>query len=168
VQAISAREQPPSPPATDDIARDLYALVVHLHKNCTGDLFQAIGELDLTMTQTKLLGKLEQVEGELSLNDAALMLAISLPAVSRAVDELVRREMVARHEDHDDRRMKRIRLTETGATVIRRVNAARLSGMRQFTASLTAEERADLRTALELLLARPDVAACRPQAGDLT
>lgn len=160
---MSVREQLPEPGISDDLARDLYALVVYLHKTCTGDLFEAIGELDLTITQTKLLGKLEQIEGDCSLKDAAQVLGISLPAVSRAVEDLVRRDMVERHEDLGDRRMKRIRLTQTGATVIRRVNAARLSGVQQFACTLSEEDRTALRGALRLLLARAEVAACRPE-----
>ena len=40
-------------------AGDLYALVVFLHKNCNSDLFEAMGVLELTMTQIKLLHQLE-------------------------------------------------------------------------------------------------------------
>lgn len=150
------------------LAADLYALVVYLHKNCTADLFEALGALDVTMSQTKLLQRLEHADGELTLKQAAEMLLLSLPAVSRAVDDLVRRGMVERHEDVEDRRMKRIRLTETGRALIGKLNGARLQGLEEFTTTLQADERDALVGALEQLLKRPDVAVCRPEGRPTT
>jgi DNA-binding MarR family transcriptional regulator len=148
---------------TTDLAQDLYALVVFLHKNCNSDLFEAVGALELTLTQIKLLHHLEDAAREMTLKDAADSVLISLPAASRTVDDLVRRGFVERHEDAEDRRMKRISLAEPGRAVIRRLNAARLSGLEQFTETLTAAERGQLAGALSKLLEREDVAACRPE-----
>jgi DNA-binding MarR family transcriptional regulator len=145
------------------LAADLYALVVYLHKNCTADLFEALGALDVTMSQTKLLQKLEHADGELTLKQAAEMLRLSLPAVSRAVDDLVRRGMVERHEDVEDRRMKRIELTDTGRAIISKLNGARLQGLEEFTQTLNDDERRALVGALTELLQRPDMAVCRPE-----
>jgi DNA-binding MarR family transcriptional regulator len=149
--------------ATTDLAKDLYALVVFLHKNCNSDLFEAVGALELTLTQIKLMHHLEDASRELTLKEAADSVLISLPAASRTVDDLVRRGFVARHEDSEDRRMKRISPTEAGRAVIRRLNAARLSGLEQFTETLTEAERVQLSEALSKLLDREDVAACRPE-----
>ena len=145
------------------LAADLYALVVYLHKNCNSDLFEAVGALELTLTQIKLLHHLEDAERPLTLKHAAELVHVSLPAASRMVDELVRREFVERHEDAEDRRMKRVHLTDAGRAVIRRLNAARLAGLQQFVESLTDDERRKLAAALSTLLQRTDVAACRPE-----
>jgi DNA-binding MarR family transcriptional regulator len=59
--------------------------------------------------------------------------------------------------------MKRVGLTDPGRSVIRRLNAARLTGLEQFTHGLSKSERQALARALALLLERPDVAACRPE-----
>jgi DNA-binding MarR family transcriptional regulator len=169
VQATTAEDvtQPqassPATPARDDLASDLYALVVFLHKNCNNDLFEAMGLLGLTMTQIKLLHQLEMATHELTLKEAAESVLLSLPAASRTVDDLVRRQMVERHEDSEDRRMKRVTLTEGGRSVIRRLNAARLTGLEQFTENLNDDERRLLAGALAKLLEREDVAACRPE-----
>jgi DNA-binding MarR family transcriptional regulator len=146
-----------------DLAGDLYALVVFLHKNCNSDLFAAVGELELTLTQIKLLHHLDGADRELTLKEAAELVLVSLPAASRTVDDLVRRGFVERHEDVADRRMKRVSLTEAGRSIIRRLNAARLSGLQQFTETLTDAERQMLAQALLKLLERDDVAACRPE-----
>ena len=59
--------------------------------------------------------------------------------------------------------MKRISLTEAGRTASRRLNAARLNGLQRFTENLNENERSKLATALEALLQRDEVAACRPE-----
>lgn len=145
------------------LAADLYALVVFLHKNCNSDLFEAMGALELTITQIKLLHQLELAPRELTLKEAAELVPVSLPAASRTVDDLVRRGMVMRHEDVEDRRMKRISLTQSGRAVIRTLNASRLSGFEQFIQTLNDDERRTLAGALGELLQRPDVAICRPE-----
>ena len=151
---------------TESLGADLYALIVFLHKNCNSDLFEALGTLDLTFTQIKLLHHLEDVDRELTLKEAAEAVLVSLPAASRTVDDLVRRGFVVRNEDTEDRRMKRVRLTDEGRSVSLRLNAARLSGMRTFTSTLTKSERQNLQRALTQLLAREEIAACRPAGGE--
>jgi DNA-binding MarR family transcriptional regulator len=152
--------------AKTDLAGDLFALVVYLHKNCNSDLFEAMGALELTITQIKLLHHLEDAPRALTLKEAAELVLVSLPAASRTVDDLVRRGFVERHEDTEDRRMKRVTPTEAGRAVIRRLNAARLIGLEQFSQSLNQVERHELAEALAQLLRRPDVAACRPERAD--
>jgi DNA-binding MarR family transcriptional regulator len=157
----------PAPVATETdvgLAGDLYALVVFLHKTCNPDLFEAIGTVELTLSQIKLLHHLEGQPREITLKEAAEAVHVSLPAASRMVDDLVRRGFAQRREDQDDRRMRRVCLTDGGRTVIRRLNAARLSRLEQLVTTLTTDERRSLAEALSLLLERPDVAACRPEA----
>ena len=155
-----------APVAIPDLAQDLYALVVFLHTNCNADLFEAVGALELTLTQIKLLQQLENSDRELTLKEGAELVHVSLPAASRMVDELYRRGFVERHEDATDRRMKRVGLTDSGRSVIRRLNAARLNGLQQFAQTLTDAERRKLAAALSKLLERDDVAACRPEGLD--
>jgi DNA-binding MarR family transcriptional regulator len=175
IPAVGALGATPSPPTSPDpaapgatppdatLAGDLYALVVFLHKNCNADLFEAVGTLDLSLSQIKLLHHLEDQPRELSLKEAAELVHVSMPAASRMVDDLVRRGFAQRREDEDDRRMRRVCLTDGGRTAIRRLNAARLTGLEQFTATLAAPERTSLATALARLLERDDIAVCRPE-----
>jgi DNA-binding MarR family transcriptional regulator len=153
----------PAPASPSSLATDLYALVVFLHKNCNADLFEAMGVLELGMTQIKLLHQLEDAPRELTLKELAERIALSLPAASRTIDDLVRRGFVERHEDEDDRRMKRVSVTDRGRHVIRKLNSARLNGLEQFTQTLNDDERRALGDALQVLLRRPDVAVCRPE-----
>jgi DNA-binding MarR family transcriptional regulator len=139
---------------------------MYLNKNCNSDLFEAVAALELSLTQIKLLHFLEDARDELTLKQAGGLVHVSLPAASRMVDDLVRRGLVERNEDLEDRRMKRVRVTDTGRAVIRRLNAARLSGLEQFTGGLSDGERLALAQALDRLLARPDVAECRPEVAE--
>ena len=59
--------------------------------------------------------------------------------------------------------MKRVCLTDAGRAVSQRLNAARLSGLSQFTQTLSEDERRSLSQALNRLLTRAEVAACRPE-----
>jgi DNA-binding MarR family transcriptional regulator len=167
VQLIAASTQPiPEPAAprrSEDLAVDLYAVVMFMHRTCNADLLEALGELELTLTQIKFLAYLEDTEDEVTLKRAAELAHVSLPGASRMVDDLVRRGFVERREDPEDRRMKRVRVTESARAVIRRINAARLSGLEEFTRSLSDSERRALSTALDELLKRPEVAACMPE-----
>jgi DNA-binding MarR family transcriptional regulator len=151
------------PSDTTTLARDLYAFVVFVHKNCNSDLFEAIGAVDLSLTQIKLLHHLEDQPREISLKEAAELVHVSMPAASRMVDDLVRRGFALRREDDEDRRMKRVCLTEDGRAVSRRLHAARLNGLEQFTETLTPPERRALADAVSKLLEREDIAACRPE-----
>jgi DNA-binding MarR family transcriptional regulator len=58
--------------------------------------------------------------------------------------------------------MKRVKITDAGRSVTRRLNAARLAGFQHFADSLTEAERAALSPALQVLLKRLEIAACRP------
>jgi DNA-binding MarR family transcriptional regulator len=160
---VQVSSEPASAPPQSELAADLYALIVFVHKNCNADLFAAVGELELTLTQIKLLHHLEDADRALTLKEAAELVLVSLPAASRTVDDLVRRGYVERHEDEDDRRMKRVRPTDDGRSVIRRLNAARLTGLEQFAETLTDTERRKISAALAQLLERDEVAACRPE-----
>jgi DNA-binding MarR family transcriptional regulator len=169
--STDATARPASAPQTDDhaveaddqaveIAGGLYAVISHLHKNCTPGLFEAVGMLDLTLTQIKLLHHLDDAPDALTLTAAAEAVLVSMPAASRTVDDLVRRGYVERQEDRDDRRMKRIRITADGRAVVRRLNAARVNGLEQFAATLTPSERLVVSEAITALLERPEIAAC--------
>lgn len=153
-----------NPADTGHLAADLYAFMAYLLKSCNSDLFEAIGTVELSLTQIKLLHHLEVMPGELTLKEASELVHVSMPAASRMVDDLVRRGLAQRREDDDDRRMKRVCLTDAGRTVIRDLNAARLNRLEQVVSGMTDVERRPLAQALAVLLERDEVAACRPEA----
>ena len=70
--------------------------------------------MELTLTQIKLLHQLEDADQRVTLKEAAELVDAVAPAASRTVDDLVRRGFVERHEDVEDRRMKRVSLDPRG------------------------------------------------------
>jgi DNA-binding MarR family transcriptional regulator len=153
---------PPAPTTAPDLARDVFAVVGYLLKASSQDVFSAVGELDLSLTQIKLLHLLDAEEC-VGLKELGDRIALSLPAASRAIDDLHQRGLVERRENEADRRMKSVQITPAGSEVVRRLNEARLSFLEQFAASLTETQRRRLSSALAPVVARSEVAACRPQ-----
>jgi DNA-binding MarR family transcriptional regulator len=159
VQATAAK------PATDrrKLTRDMYALASFLMRTANLGTFNAIAELDLSFTQIKALCALETDGEGRSVKALADSLGLSLPATSRAVDGLYERGLVGREEDSEDRRMKRVRLTDAGRKVPLALNEARLSALAELMSSLGEEEASALEHALQMILdSRADIAAYRP------
>jgi DNA-binding MarR family transcriptional regulator len=131
-----------------DLAAELLDLWSHLMRGSSQQMFAILGELDLTMTQMKTLGMLDDCIEEVSVKELSERLGLSLPATSRTVDGLLRRGLLSRHEDAVDRRMKRVRLTDEGRAVVRQIVTARLQGLEAYAATLSDDQRAALMAAL--------------------
>jgi DNA-binding MarR family transcriptional regulator len=131
-----------------ELAHELLGLWMHLMRGGSQEMFAVVGELDLGMTQMKTLSMLDACVDEVSVKDLSERLGLSFPATSRAIDGLLRRGFLSRHEDTVDRRVKRVRLTDEGRDVVRRINVARLQGLEAFAASLSAPQRTRLMGAL--------------------
>jgi DNA-binding MarR family transcriptional regulator len=159
---------PAAAASRETLIRDMYALASFLMRASNVGTFNRVAELDLSFTQIKALCTMDLDGSEPSLKGLAEAMKVSLPAMSRAVDGLYVRGLVDRAEDREDRRMKRIRLTEAGRAVTSTLNAARLIGMREFLTSLNADGAQALEAALELILAdHPEIAALRPDGVEI-
>jgi DNA-binding MarR family transcriptional regulator len=112
-----------------------------------------IGEferLDLSFTQFKALSV--AAEGEPTVKHLAERLGLSLPGASRAVDHLVRRGLIDRREDPDDRRCKRLSVTAAGRELLDRLDDARREALESFAAGLQPAQREALIAALDPVL----------------
>jgi DNA-binding MarR family transcriptional regulator len=78
--------------------------------------------------------------------------------MSRAIDDLVKKSLVTRVEDPDDRRARRIELTAKGRELVDRIVTVRLKGVTAFAASLSATQRRKLDAAVDALMDREDIA----------
>jgi DNA-binding MarR family transcriptional regulator len=145
-----------------ELAGDLIALATYVFKESSDDYYRLVAELDLSLTQLRLLATLARREDEIALGELAELTSVSLAAASRTVESLLQRGYIVRRECERDRRVKRVRLSAAGRALVDAINAARMAGTEQFAATLDEQERARLRDALASLLARPEIAACRP------
>jgi DNA-binding MarR family transcriptional regulator len=139
-----------------DLAGELLDLWSHLMRGSSQQMFAVLGELDLTMTQMKTLSMLDDCIEEVSVKELSERLVLSLPATSRTVDGLLRRGLLSRHEDLEDRRIKRVRLTDEGRKVVHRIVTARLQGLEAFATTLSDDQRAALMAALSDLPHKTD------------
>jgi DNA-binding MarR family transcriptional regulator len=138
--------------ATDTLARQLLRLWQHVLRGGLAQIFTELEELGLGIAQLKTLDALALCDAEPTVKELAERLGLSLPGMSRNVDDLQRRGLLERREDEHDRRMKRLRLTDAGREVLDTVNSARLAGLEAFTASLPAGQRTQLAEALAPIL----------------
>lgn len=158
VQAIATTKPAQDAGAT---ALRLGALFRYMFVFDRGAQLRAMEESGLTLTQCKALFVLagpterEPCPGK----ELAEQVGLSMAAISRAVDGLVEAGYATRVEDSEDRRVRRIAITEAGEQVVGRIVSARLEGLREFTDGLSGAERRKLDAALELLLRRPELAA---------
>ena len=139
-----------------ELAAELLDLWAHLMRGSSQQMFVVLGELELSMTQMKTLSMLDDCLQEVSVKELSDLLGLSLPATSRTVDGLLRRGFLSRHEDTEDRRIKRVRLTEDGRVVVQRIVTARLQGLEAFASTLSDDQRARLMAALAGLPHRKD------------
>ena len=114
------------------------------------DAIRAMDDHHLSVAQMATLMLLD-AEGGSTVGDLASDLGRSLSATSRLLDQLVRRGLVTRQEDPDDRRVKRVALAEHGLDLIRRVQRHRAEAQLSVMAALSESERADVMRAMALL-----------------
>jgi DNA-binding MarR family transcriptional regulator len=159
MQASSKRTRAGGEASAAQLTEDLAAFVKYLVHAHGEDFFKAVGELDLSFSQVRILGVLVRDVERASLGELSERLGLSLAALSRSVDGLVRRGYVTRAEDADDRRVKRVAATGDGRALLARLFELRVAGAAEFVETLSARERAKLAAALEPVVARDEVQA---------
>jgi len=104
----------------------------------------------LSMQQFGILMQLHH-HGECGVSGLSEHFDISNAAVSQLVDKLVQSGLLQREEDPRDRRAKSLNLTEKGKELIQRGIEERYRGVDQLVGKLTAEERAKVTEALNIM-----------------
>jgi DNA-binding MarR family transcriptional regulator len=132
------------------LAQELLTLWTHMLRGSVGRSLGLLDELGLGLHQVKTLDALDacDCDCEPTVKELGDRLGLSLPGMSRNVEGLLQAGYLERREDPQDRRMKRLRLTDSGRDAIDRLNAARLEGLEAFTASLPRDQAERLAAAL--------------------
>lgn len=84
-----------------------------------------VGEENLSFSQVTALHIID-VEKSININDIASRLNLSLSATSRLVDELVKKNLIARNENIENRRAKILSLTGDGKNFLDRLSVERV------------------------------------------
>lgn len=138
----------PAHATSAELAEQLVRLLHDVMRGTGGSVVEALIEHGLSLTQMKALNLLEDSQGERSVKDLGTCLAMSLPAASRTADSLCQRGLVDRQEDPEDRRIKRLQITDEGRDVLHALEAARLVGVERWAQDLTTTQRDALHAAL--------------------
>jgi DNA-binding MarR family transcriptional regulator len=122
---------------------------VFMHRSMRGwGLFaKSIG---LSMPQFGILMQLHH-RGNCGIGNISERFDITNAAASQLVDKLVHSGLIQREEDPNDRRAKRLNLTEKGRQLIQQGIEERYRWVDQLAAKLTPEERAKVAEALQIM-----------------
>jgi DNA-binding MarR family transcriptional regulator len=161
VKAIAEASRKETSPAEKDTAARMAALMHHVFLYDRGNQLRVIEETGLSITQCKALlelGGLGNAAEAWQVSDLAELFGVSVPSMSRAVDALVKAKLATRVEDPDDRRVRRVKITAKGKSLVATLVTVRLTGIESFVATLGAAQRRKLDAAVEALMDREDLA----------
>src|SRR4051812_1263066 len=98
----------------EQLTDELLGFLARVSKVTSGPVFDLAGELELTLTQLRALFFLAHCDHAPALGELAAAVGLSVAAIGRSVDVLVRGGVMSRREDEHDRRVKRLALTPSG------------------------------------------------------
>ena len=136
------------------LTRDLTRLMKHLLESTGRDFFVALEAAGISFSQVKCLMVLSEEAEPVSVKDLSDRLGLSVPAVSRSVEALVKRAEVKRAEDPRDRRCKLVSVTARGRRTYERLLEVRLAAVKRFTDTLEPGERETLAAAVTPIVER--------------
>jgi DNA-binding MarR family transcriptional regulator len=105
---------------------------------------------DISAVQFVTLASLAGEEA-MTIKRLAEVLGRSVSATSRLLDQLVTRGLVNRSEDTQDRRTKRVSLSESGQAFVQAIEQKRVEAQIAVMAYLSPEERTVVEQAMQLL-----------------
>ncbi len=126
----------------------MHAFFREVMRGSGASMVRILEELDLSLTHMKVLHILSDAETDLSVKELATQIGISLPGASRTVEALLKRDLLERREDAEDRRIKRLTITPKGQETLQRLEAARLAGIEVYAETLSPDQRDALHAAL--------------------
>jgi DNA-binding MarR family transcriptional regulator len=139
--------------SSEQLAKQIGRFLAGAMRTSQNEVFQLVEELELSMTQLKILHILDGSGKELTPSELAQFIGLSPAATGRAVDVMARAGLVSRREDDVDRRVKRLALTPDGLAAVTKITEARITGLTRIVEDLDPDQRAALSAALAPLIA---------------
>jgi DNA-binding MarR family transcriptional regulator len=122
---------------------------VFMHRSMR-DFKRFMDETDLSFSQISVLMRLKH-GGKSGVSKIGSQLGVTNAAASQAVDRLVHLGLIERSEDPQDRRAKRLALTQAGQAVIEKAVSARSQWIEGLTDALTPAQQDMIIAALTIL-----------------
>jgi len=142
---------------TDDFLGSVNIFSTAVHELLERQL-NLVAKNRVTFSQLKLLNLISHTEGH-TIGDVAGFLGVSNAAASKAVDRLVRRQLLLREEAVSDRRAVRLSLTEAGRQILASYDDAAIEALRGVFRSIPTErlrETARLLDELSMTIVKGD------------
>ena len=140
--------------------------IVELNEQIRIQSFALVGPMafppDLTMRQLHVMLAAAQPDG-VTVHELAEALGTSAPTASGLVNRLAAKGLVTRVEDTDDRRVRHVRLTESGQDTLTQLDSAYDRLLGEMLDLLSDDELTQYRDGSELMLDMIDRARCKRQ-----
>ena len=138
------------PPSSDPFIRALQDWGrIFMRRSMRKMLHYAKGS-GLSLSQLSAL--LHIYRGESGVSEVGEYLGVSSAAASQMLERLVQMGLVTRTEDPNDRRAKRIALTEEGQRIVEESLSARQTWLNELAENLLDEDKTTITEALEILI----------------
>jgi DNA-binding MarR family transcriptional regulator len=138
--------------AGDSFARNYLAYLLARASFIVSSEFHAtLKNWELSVPEWRVLACLMDVEG-LSVGELAAMALMKQPGLTKVLDRMERDALVSRAGTSDDRRRVTIHLTAKGRARVRPVQRAAKAHEAELMRQFTAEQRATIKSALDLLI----------------
>ncbi len=140
---------PPTPQRLSELLEDMFGLIYY---RFAGDSMSLMAESGLTMPQIVTMKILDHA-GPQSISVVGERLSLTPSTVSHLVDQLVKKGLIDRSEDPDDRRQKRIAITAAGSALLNRLTDDRVTEIARVLGSLDPDTRNAMAGAVERAIA---------------
>ena len=107
-------------------------------------------KINLTSAQIKLLTCFSN-KAELTMTELSNNLAVSMPTMTAMVDRLVNSNMVERERNNIDRRVVRVKLTDAGEKILKKLVRIRRKEMEKILMNLSEGEMESYLTSIEVV-----------------
>lgn len=148
-------------PMTRELEQGMLAVRRAMMRGVMRSALDALGATELTLLQLGTLLLLEDGEAR-TVGALGEQIGRSLSATSRLVEQLVKRELLRREEDPDDRRARRVTIAARGRKLLQAMVRRRAETEMRLIAALAPEDQRTVLRGLELL-----AEAARKQVDDV-
>jgi DNA-binding MarR family transcriptional regulator len=142
--------------STRRTVRDLDVIVetvIYLQAESRRLAREQCNRLGITATQLNVIKMLDEI-GDLSLSELSRRMASQNSTVTGIVDRMVQAELVVREQSAEDRRVWRIRLTDKGKALARKIDVAPWDLLRRAVDELDKKDKESLVAILRKLAAK--------------
>ena len=156
-----------STPAKEDWDNILQRIMTSYNDISKGINPKGLLKINLTSAQIKLLTCFSDKD-ELTMTELSRNLSVSMPTMTAMVDRLVNSKMVERERGSIDRRVVKVRLTDAGEKILKKLTRIRRKEMEKVLMNLNKEEMKNYLTSIEVVAQLLTKARQRKDVGRIT